>query len=333
MPGQQQLLLPLTGCALGLGIGLGLYWWHRRTLRDAIPVEWKEVGKLVDLVCYPVKSCAAVRYPEFDCTELGLQKGMLRDRVFMVVDEQGKNITARQQPRLTQVFPRIEDDNLIFTAEGHGSITVNITSILSKDKLKASVWGQVVQVVDCGDDVAKWLSDYVLNGADKQLRIVYYFQPHSTRNVRCNKKVFWKMEGKDVGAFPDFTSYMMMNKASVDNLNTRLTTPVNANFFRPNFLVDGSTAYEEDKWEWVKIGEIVFRVVRSCYRCIFTTIDPETGIKDKNMEPLRTLRSYRLEPDPKVRPHVGDSPILGTHLALRTHGKVKLGDTVYVNCG
>ncbi|XP_069677991.1 mitochondrial amidoxime reducing component 2-like [Periplaneta americana] len=331
MPGQQQLLVPLTGCALGLG--LGLYWWHRRSKRDAIPVEWKEIGKLADLMCYPVKSCATIRYPEFDCSELGLKKGLLRDRVFMVVDEEGKNITARQHPRLTQIFPRIEDDNLILTAEGQESIKVNITSIVSKDKLKASVWGQAVQVVDCGDEVAKWLRDYVLKGADKGMRLVYYYQPLPTRAVRCNRKIFWKIQNNDVGALPDFTSYMLMNKASVDDLNTHLTKPVTANFFRPNFLVESCKAYDEDKWEWVKIGETVFRVVKPCNRCIFTTIDPETGIKDKNMEPLRTLRTYRQEPDPKVRPHVGDSPVLGIHLALRTHGKVKLNDTVYVNYG
>ena len=30
------------------------------------------------------------------------------------------------------------------------------------------------------------------------------------------------------------------------------------------------------------------------YRCIFTTIDPESGARDKNMEPLKTLRKYAL---------------------------------------
>jgi len=65
---------------------------------------------------------------------------------------------------------------------------------------------------------------------------------------------------------------MIVNEASVADLNSRLpegTPPCTALHFRPNFVVKGITglkAYEEDNWQWVKIGETVFQVVKPCTR-------------------------------------------------------------------
>lgn len=65
----------------------------------------------------------------------------------------------------------------------------------------------------------------------------------------------------------DTSSYMLMNKASIDELNTHLDEPVKALRFRPNFVVEGPAAYEEDKWKWVRIGnDVVLRNVRPCMR-------------------------------------------------------------------
>ena len=86
------------------------------------------------------------------------------------------------------------------------------------------------------------------------------------------------------------TSYTLQNEASIQDLNERLKDPVVPLNFRPNFVMKGPKAFEEDNWEWVKIGEIVFRKAKPCTRCIFTTIDPETGEKHPKYEPLKTLR-------------------------------------------
>jgi uncharacterized protein YcbX len=57
-------------------------------------------------------------------------------------------------------------------------------------------------------------------------------------------------------------------------------------------VVKGATAYEEDKWDWMKIGNVILRNVKPCTRCIFTTVDPETGTKNAKVEPLKTLKRY-----------------------------------------
>lgn len=86
----------------------------------------------------------------------------------------------------------------------------------------------------------------------------------------------------------------MINEASVTDLNTRLEKPVNPEQFRPNFVIKGASAYEEDTWGWVKIGDVIFKTVRPCTRCIFTTVDPETGTKNPKVEPLKTLKRLSL---------------------------------------
>lgn len=77
------------------------------------------------------------------------------------------------------------------------------------------------------------------------------------------------------------------------DLNKRIgKTDVTVEHFRHNIVVDGSDleAYDEDNWEWIKIGEkVILRNVKDCTRCIFTTIGPENGIRDITREPLKTL--------------------------------------------
>lgn len=59
------------------------------------------------------------------------------------------------------------------------------------------------------------------------------------------------------------------------------------------------------------------------YRCIFTNINPKTAQRNPAKEPLTTLKKNR-----SYLP--GESPVLGTHISLRSPGKVFVGDAVYV---
>jgi uncharacterized protein YcbX len=64
---------------------------------------------------------------------------------------------------------------------------------------------------------------------------------------------------------------MLMTESSIADLKTRLPphVPVIPRQFRPNFLVRGLVAYEEDKWDWIRIGDTaVFRNVKPCTRFV-----------------------------------------------------------------
>lgn len=123
----------------------------------------------------------------------------------------------------------------------------------------------------------------------------------------------------------DETSFMLMNQASFDDLNSRLDTPVTPLQYRPNFVVKGPYAWAEDTWKWVKIGnETIYKNIQPCIRCILTNIDPVAGERHPNMEPLRTLKTFRTFEE------IASNPWFGIHLGIRSNGKVKLGDDVYV---
>lgn len=100
---------------------------------------------------------------------------------------------------------------------------------------------------------------------------------------------------KNQGTFGDATSYMLMNLASVEDLNTRVPDPVNPLQFRGNFhlKMDKNEPYAEDNWQWVRIGEeAVFRNVAPCTRCIFPNIDVKTGERNPEGNPLKELKRY-----------------------------------------
>jgi hypothetical protein len=63
--------------------------------------------------------------------------------------------------------------------------------------------------------------------------------------------------------------------------------------FRPNLVIEGSAPFAEDGWKRIRIGTQAFRVLKPCTRCILTTIDPLTGERSADREPLTTLKTYR----------------------------------------
>ena len=60
---------------------------------------------------------------------------------------------------------------------------------------------------------------------------------------------------------------MLINQASIDELNSHLDHVVKPLQFRPNLVVKGPGAYDEDNWKWVKVGDnVVYRVLKPCTR-------------------------------------------------------------------
>ncbi|XP_055684865.1 mitochondrial amidoxime-reducing component 1-like [Lutzomyia longipalpis] len=309
--------------ALGLGVVAATFgYFYRKKLLTEPPKKWIRVGDLTSLMIYPIKSCAGIPASELQCNILGLGEGYLRDRVFMLVTVEGQFITARSHPKCVQIQPRIIFSKMYLIAPDQPEMFVDTELLKKKARVIASVWGEEVSTIDCGDAVAKWLSKYLLD-RDTGVRLVYYPDTFPTRNAWSIRKNNKDLE-THAGALHDITSFMLMNQASVDDLNKRLQEPVSVAQLRPNFLVSGRKEYEEDEWNWVKIGNVIFKNVKLCGRCIFTNINPDTGERNPAGEPLKTLKSYRM-----VSEDI-DAPIMGIHLGVHTSGSVNLGDPVYV---
>lgn len=286
--------------------------------------RWRKIGEISDVWCYPVKSCGPVVLDEVGCGQIGPQLGHLRDRVFVVVRQDGETVTARTYPKMVLISPKIEGDVMRLSAPGMKDISVNITKLYSSTKtIKVKVWLDTAECIDCGDELAQWFTKFIL-GENVGFRLAFYPSSEPKPEVKDKNFLYDQADQKDSGALHDEASYLLMNQGSFDDLNTMIEQKVTPLQYRPNFVVKGPAAWDEDTWKWIKIGETIFKNVQPCTRCIFTNINPVNGERNPDMEPLKTLKTFR------KFDHMSPSPIFGIHLGVRKIGKVRKGDQVYV---
>lgn len=73
----------------------------------------------------------------------------------------------------------------------------------------------------------------------------------------------------------------------------------------------------------MKIGKAVFKWNAPCFRCILPIVDPGTAHRSVDLEPLKTLKKFRIREGEK-------DPVFGTYFDIVKAGLVKKGDDVYV---
>lgn len=231
--------------------------------------------KLSGLYRYPVKS---LRGEAFDALEV-TPRGFARDREWMLVDENGRFLTQRQQPRMSLIDARVVDgDRLHLQAPGVPALRVEPGPV---ERIEVMVWGDRVRAALAGPGPAAWFSEFL----ETPCRLVH-FPDDCRRSVDPD----YAAADDEVG-FADGFPFLLISQASLDDLNARLQASVPMRRFRPNLVISGCDPYAEDGWRRIRIGDIGFRVAKPCSRCIIPTIDPDTG--ERSPEPLRTLMGYR----------------------------------------
>lgn len=332
-------LAVVAGAAVAAGVGVAV----ARSLRARPPAEgqWRRAGTLTELNMYPLKSCRPYPSDSLLATESGLRRGELRDRVFVAVDRDGSFVSARTHPLLVHVEVKATPEDAAGADVRFEFHSPRVPEPLSLDlaKLTAAaaalrrirVHGLAVSAVDCGDEAAAWLRKAVVNReihgeatAVADLRLAFY-----PREATDREKVPVLTAGTQ-GIYSDMTSYHVLTTASLAALNAKLAQPVSWRNFRPNFVVDGPAAFEEDAWTWLRVGDAVFKVEMPCGRCLLTTVNPDTAVKDPDCEPLKTLRSIRAPNAEQKKKMGGTSPMLGLRLSIYRCARVSVGDAVYV---
>ena len=240
-----------------------------------------------DLFIYPVKALAGVRMTSAKVDQLGLAG----DRRFMVVDETGRFLTQRTLPRMALIRTTLADDHVTLQATSVGEVRVARNDDPAAVIRRVSVWGSHdLEAEDCGDEPAFWLSDF-LHVRCRLVRI-------GARFHRALPKPKKARLGDGV-AFNDAYPFLVISEASLHDLNDRLaargeeTLPMDR--FRPNLVIAGVPPYAEDTWPRIRVGDVVLRPGGPCARCVVTTTNQQTAERGK--EPLRTLATYRRDPD------------------------------------
>lgn len=242
--------------------------------------------RLASLHVYPLKGARGISLERADA----LTGGLRHDRRFLLLDADGKFITQRSHPRLALVTTALSADgsSLAIGMPGGSATEVPLgAGAAGGPRRVVRIWDDDVEAVDVHGPVVEQLSEHL--GARCSL-------------VRMPEDVVRPVEapygtpGDRVG-FADAYPYLLATTASLAELNARLKGPVPMNRFRPNLVIEGGAAYDEERHARVRIGALTFRMPKRCARCQVTTVDQATGAVGK--EPLRTLASYRTE-DNKV---------------------------------
>jgi hypothetical protein len=279
------------------------------------PTESTNANAFVEsLYYYPVKSCAGISLSHGEIGSCGFKY----DRSWLIVDARGRFLTQRQLPIMALIKATVLADGgkaapvLKLEAPGKDPFLVPDRAAAVPDEAPraVTVWKDTAQAIDQGDEPAAWLSQYL----GKEVRLVRM----SSKFVRSVRKENQSAPESQVG-FQDGYPFLIISKASLDVLNLRLPEPITMDRFRPNIVVDGCSAFAEDEWQTIQIGDVVFEIDKACARCTITTVDQSTA--HTGVEPLRTLSTFRLR----------DNEVLfGQNAIHRTSGIIKVNDAVRV---
>jgi len=258
---------------------------------------------LASIHLYPIKSLGGFAVNEARLTD----RGLAHDRRLMLVDADGVFVSQRERPAMACLHTAPLPDGFRVTDTRDGSTLDLPWSMKSTGTRMAGVWSDRVRTEELDPAWSGWFAERL--GAPLAL-------------VRMPDRTKRRTDGRYANALTSLSDgfpYLIAGQASLDDLNARLEQPVGMDRFRPNLVIGGGTAFQEDGWRTVRIGEVRFDLVKPCARCVIITTDQRTGERGK--EPLRTLATYRSR---------GNKVLFGMNAVGDADGTVRVGDAVTV---
>ena len=275
---------------------------------------------ITKIFIYPVKSCQGISLEEAEVTS----KGLFLDREFMIVNNSGKFITQRQFSNLATIEIKIDQDNNLILSQNQSN--TNSFTLIPKtegNKISVEIWRDQTIAIDQGDEVANWLKSALK--IDDNIRLV----KQSSQYIRAIDPQYSLSDNAPV-SFADGYPLLLTNTASLNQINNKIKEQYQNNNnvalmeqFRPNVVVETQQPFAEDYWRNIDIGNLKFCNVKPCTRCIITTTNQSTGIRNSLQEPLKTLSKFRNFKNIGI--------LFGVNLIPQTLGKIKVGDELKIH--
>lgn len=244
------------------------------------------------IAIYPIKSAGNINLTS---TKVTLD-GLLYDRNFAIINDQSKVITAREDVKLLKIQPKLKNDVICFGEKKELLIDLNTDNTLKR--IKVQLFNTLIEVAELAY-TNHWISNYLGYNASFV-------------------KVTNNIDGSPSSLMDDSPIHLI-SQESLTDLNNKLELPVTSHNFRPNLIINGFKAYEEETWSRIKIGNCIFQVTKKCTRCSITTINKITGIKSK--EPLKTLATYKKDTN---------NITFGVYLKPLNEGVISKNDTIQI---
>ena len=315
------------------------------------------------LFIFPIKSCSGISIQQAQVTPSGLKASHRNvDRAWAIVRSITKEsltravlyqnesattntksslyepITIRTDPKMVLIQPSFENEDsgeMRITLPDGTFIKAPVLTKSTESRSRVLVWNTICAGHDQGDAVGDFLTKYL--NSSKPLRLIHMGDDDARALQPCAK--YGTLATKDmISRFSDWSTYNILSQQSVDKINDHLpndTFKIDSETYRSNILIDSPCAFWEDGLEVCSIGidgvNIVFS--KNCGRCILPTINIHTGIRSKDLEPLKTLRKYRAGHYSHIKdttsPFFGPQPFLGINCNFgKNEGTIRVGDVV-----
>lgn len=242
---------------------------------------------------YPIKSCAGVELKESLLIETGLEF----DRAWMVVDEEGEFMSQRELPRMALVAPQLKFHEMVLRAPGMLALHIALDAV--EKPCKVRVWDDECKAFDMGDIAAQWFTNFLMQERPAgmpamKLRLVRFDPEHKRKS-----SMKWTKGQEVLNQFSDGYPVLVIGEASLAELNERLNKAGHASVgierFRPNIVLSGLAAHDEDRTEQLHIasaeGEVLLGLIKPCPRCPIPDVNPNTGISSPEVSQM--LQTYR----------------------------------------
>lgn len=234
----------------------------------------KDSIKLHEICIYPIKSCAPFRV---DDTWVINHRGLKYDREWMIVRSSGIAMTQKIDPKLCLIQPRIDEseNTLLLSFPNAETIKIALRPDINNNSdnkavsmfCQSKVCGDRIDGIDCGIEVADWLSDVLCTPG---LRLIQ--QNHDDK--RTTKVAGY---GKQAISLSNQAQFLLVNVASVEWLMKKVDSlelndcskKVLQNAidrFRANFIVESDVPLEEMDWKSIRIGNLKLTAIGPCTR-------------------------------------------------------------------
>lgn len=261
---------------------------------------------LSEINIYPIKSLGGISLGHAEIEERGLE----HDRRWMLIDEEGMFITQRKYDELAMLQVSINAGYLTISHRTNAALqfSFGLTETTGRN-IRVNIWDDVSIGTEVSIAANNWFSDFM------KMKVVLVRMPSDEKRLVDPRYA----HHHEIVSFADGYPCLLISQASLDGLNAKLEQPVRMDRFRPNFVFTGGNAHIEDSFDEFQLGDIRFRAVKPCARCVLITIDQQTGIKGK--EPLKTLAGYRAS---------GKKILFGQNLIHQGTGTIRVGDELKV---
>lgn len=258
--------------------------------------------QLQQIFIYPIKSTQGYETP----VSIVKRPGLCFDREFMLTELDGSFITARKEEKLLhfRALPMTAGIQVFYQDQ---SIKIYYQDF--QQQATCQVWQDQFPSRVAPYFVNKWFSEKLQR--DVQLR---WMGPDS---VRYTKRVTYAPV-----SFADGYPLLLTTQQSLQSVQQHCPIEVQMKRFRPNIVIDGVEPFAELHWNKIQIGEVIFKNIKPCERCVLITRHPDDHQLDSKMEPLRTLKKYFTDEE--------GNPIFGIHLIPLNTGVIRRGDPVKI---